>query len=147
MSLTSSILGRDAGAPPTIRSANGGDVFIVDKDVHLRKLLAEFLGDLGCRLHFFDDGYTALDKARREPPKLIITEILVPKLDGLTLCRLIKSDSSLASVKVLILTFLSAEARASLSKADGFIQKPIQRPGILKSVRALIGAPIPELQS
>jgi DNA-binding response OmpR family regulator len=123
------------------------DVFIVDKDIHLRKLLVEFLSDLHCQLHFFDDGYAALDAARRTPPTLIITEVLVPKLDGLTLCRLIKGDPSLASVKVLVLSFLSAEDRAMLSRADEFIQKPIQRPTILQAVRALIRASVPEQAS
>ncbi|MDB6039594.1 MAG: Sensor protein, partial [Verrucomicrobiales bacterium] len=145
--LTTPILINNPGSQSTTQRANGGDVFIVDKDVHLRKLLTEFLGVLECRLCFFDDGYTALDEARRNPPKLIITEILVPKLDGLALCRLIKGDPSLASVKVLVLTFLSAGDRARLSRADGFIQKPIQRPSILQSVRALIGAPTAELKS
>ena len=120
------------------------DVFIVDKDIHLRKLLAEFLADLDCRLHFFDDGYAALDAARRKPPTLVITEVLVPRLDGLMLCRLIKGDPMLVSVKVLVLSFLSAEDRALLSRADEFIQKPIQRPIILEAVRALIRASITE---
>ncbi len=123
------------------------DVFIVDKDIHLRKLLVEFLSDLNCRLHFFDDGYTALDATRRSPPTLLITEVLVPKLDGLTLCRLIKSDPALAAVKVLVLSFLSAEDRALLSRADEFIKKPIQRPVILQAVRALIRASVTESAS
>jgi DNA-binding response OmpR family regulator len=128
-------------------SARLSEVFIVDKDVHLRKLLVEFLADLNCRLHFFDDGYSALDAARRHPPTLIITEVLVPRLDGLTLCRLIKGDPTLASVKVLVLSFLSAEDRALLSQADEFIKKPIQRPIILQAVRALIRASVTDKAS
>jgi DNA-binding response OmpR family regulator len=148
MLLSSSTLVQNSGSQSIVQIVSGGaEVFIVDKDVHLRNLLAEFLGDLDCCLTFFDDGYTALDAIRRNPPKLVITEILVPKLDGLTLCRLIKGDSSLASVKVLVLTFLSAEERARLSRADGFIHKPIQRPSILESVRALIGGPLGKNQS
>ena len=124
-----------------MRSKTQCSVFVVDKDTHLRNLLSEFLTDLGCELQFFDDGYTALDAARLNPPALIITEILVPRLDGLSLCRLIKRDASLAAVKVLVLSFLSAEDRARQSNADEFLTKPIQRPTILQSVRALIGAP------
>jgi DNA-binding response OmpR family regulator len=120
------------------------DVFIVDKDIHLRKLLVEFLSDLNCRLHFFADGYAALDAARQIRPTLLITEVLLPKLDGLTLCRLIKGDPTLTSVKVLVLSFLSAEDRALLSRADEFIKKPIQRPIILQAVRSLIRASITE---
>lgn len=74
----------------------------------------------------------------------MITEVLVPRLDGLTLCRLIKGDPTLVSVKVLVLSFLSAEDRALLSRADEFIQKPIQRPIILEAVRALIRASVTE---
>jgi CheY-like chemotaxis protein len=121
-------------------------VFVVDKDTHLRSLLTEFLTDLGCDLKFFDDGYTALDAARLNPPALIITEILVPRLDGLSLCRLIKGDNTLASVKVLVLSCLSAEERARQSNADGFLTKPIQRPTILESVRALIDAPADQIK-
>lgn len=114
-------------------------VFVVDKDAHLRKLLTEFLSDLGCRLRFFDDGYSALDAARLDPPSLVITEILVPKLDGLSLCRLIKGDQSLGAVRVLVLSILSADERARQSRADGFLPKPIQRSTIVQSVRALTG--------
>jgi DNA-binding response OmpR family regulator len=147
MSLTS-----DSPSPEVLSEASNeesstvttllSDVFIVDKDIHLRRLLVEFLSDLNCRLYFFDDGYAALDAARRSPPTLLITEVLVPKLDGLTLCRLIKGDPTLAAVKVLVLSFLSAEDRALLSRADDFIKKPIQRPIILQAVRALIRASV-----
>lgn len=128
--------------PPAHRMNTETDcsVFVVDKDAHLRELLTEFLSDLGCSLRFFDDGYSALDAARLNPPSLVITEILVPKLDGLSLCRLIKGDHSLGGVRVLILSILSAADRARQSRADGFLTKPIQRSSILESVRALTGA-------
>jgi DNA-binding response OmpR family regulator len=145
-----SSLGAPSGSPNRDSSAKStpvSEVFIVDKDIHLRKLLTEFLSDLNCRLHFFDDGYAALDAARRSRPTLVITEVLVPKLDGLTLCRLIKGDPTLSLVKVLVLSFLSAEDRAMLSRADEFIKKPIQRPIILQAVRALIRASVTEKSS
>ena len=146
-SSSAEILSGSANSERIAENPSLSDVFIVDKDIHLRKLLSEFLSDLGCRLHFFDDGYAALDATRRSPPTLIITEVLVPKLDGLTLCRLIKGDPALAAVKVLVLSFLSAEDRALLSKADEFMQKPIQRPTILQAVRALIRASVTEKTS
>lgn len=65
-------------------------VLIADTDVHLRELLSDFLIDEGCTPEFFSDGYSALDHARLKPPTLIITEILVPRLDGLALSRLVK---------------------------------------------------------
>ncbi|HUS12068.1 MAG TPA: response regulator [Pyrinomonadaceae bacterium] len=126
--------------PAVINIKNECSVFVVDKDVHVRKLLTEFLSDSGYVLRFFDDGYAALDAARLNPPALIITEILVPKLDGLSLCRLVKGDYSMASVNVMVLSVLSGEVRAQQSRADRFLTKPIQRSTLLQSVRALTDA-------
>ncbi|HVE52734.1 MAG TPA: response regulator, partial [Ramlibacter sp.] len=85
---------------------------VVDNDVHLRRLLIDFLGDIGFDATFFDDGYSALDAVRRRPPELVITEVLVPRLGGLSLVRLIKGDTSLERTKVLVLSTLSAHGRA-----------------------------------
>lgn len=129
-----------ASANELATGSNGDEIFVVDKDVFLRKLLADFLADLDCGFRFFENGYQALDEARRNPPKLLITEILVPQLDGLALCRLIKGDPSTATVKVMVLSFLSAEERAGQCRADAFLKKPIQRETILDAVRSLIGS-------
>ena len=113
-------------------------VLIVEKDVHLRRLIADFLADAECTHEFFDDGYHALDHARREPPLLVITEVLVPRLDGLALCRLIKGDPALGRTKVMVLSILSAEERARQSGADAFMKKPIERDALVGAVRSLI---------
>ena len=113
-------------------------VLVVDRDVHLRQLIADFLQDTECTPEFFDDGYAALDHARREPPSIIITEILVPRLDGLALCRLIKGDPALERTKVMVLSVLSAEERAQRSGADVFMAKPIERATLVAALRSLI---------
>jgi two-component system cell cycle sensor histidine kinase/response regulator CckA len=110
---------------------------IVDSDVHLRRLLFDFLHDLGFEAKFFDDGYSALDAVRRVPPELVITEILVPRLGGLSLVRLIKGDASLGGTKVLVLSSLSARARAFESGADAFLQKPLERSALSTAVTAI----------
>lgn len=118
--------------------------FVVERDAHMRRLVAEFLAPLQCVVRFFDDGYSALDAVRREPPRLVVTDVLVPKLDGLTLCRLIKGDAALRGVKVVILSVISAEERARQSGADAFLAKPIERDRITAVVRTLTGLCAPE---
>jgi len=113
-------------------------VFVVERDVHVRRFLAEFLLAAGCTPHFLDDGYKALDLARRGAPALLITEILVPRLDGLTLCRLVKADAATQETKVMVLSVLAAEARSLLAGADRFMQKPIERNAFIDVVRHLV---------
>lgn len=114
---------------------------VVDSDVHLRRLLFDFLADMGFDATFFDDGYTALDAVRRKPPELVITEVLVPRLGGLSLVRLIKGDTSLERTKVLVLSSLSAHGRALESGADAFLQKPLERIALSSAVTSIVAVP------
>ena len=112
------------------------DVYIVESDAHVRRLLRNFLADTFA-LVFFDDGYAALDGVRKSPPAALITEIMVPRLDGLTLCRLLKSDPITRKVPILVFSILVAAERAQQSGADAFLNKPLEKNRLLASLRSL----------
>lgn len=74
----------------------------------------------------------ALDRARLAPPMAILTEVLLPRLDGLALCRLIKSDAATENItSVIVLSVLAAEERALTAGADAFMQKPLEQNRLL----------------
>jgi CheY-like chemotaxis protein len=108
-------------APPALER-----VFIVDCDPHVRRLVLHFIGNAYI-VEFFDDGYSALDRARKLPPFAIITEIMVPRLDGLALCRLLKADRATVHVPILVVSVLAASERAGQSGADAFLDKPLEK--------------------
>jgi DNA-binding response OmpR family regulator len=112
-------------------------VLVVDRDAHVRNLLDIILPEAGFQPIFMADGYAALDHARRDPPEIVLTEIMVPRLDGLALCRLLKGDATTSGTKVLVLSVLAAEARALTSGADAFIKKPIERTALVEALRGL----------
>jgi two-component system response regulator MprA len=87
-------------------------VLIVDRDP--RVFLA---GE--CAVEVIDDGYSALDRVGRDPPAALITEILIPRLDGLALCLSLEGDA--ATVPILVISMLAAQERARLSGADAFL--------------------------
>ena len=119
-------------------------VVVVETDRQVRGLLQRFVGDIYL-LEFLDDGSSALDRVRSEPPSLLITEILVPRLDGLTLCRLLKTARETARVPVLVYSVLAAEQRARQFGADGFLEKPLEKGRLLASMRELTsGSPGPK---
>ena len=116
-------------------------VIVVERDTHICELLSHFLAEAKLSVECLTDGYGALDRIRLERPAIVITDILIPALDGLSLCRLIKSDESLRGTKVIVLTILSAEERAMQSGADAFMKKPIEKNSLLETVRALMEQP------
>jgi CheY-like chemotaxis protein len=111
-------------------------VLIAERDRHVRELQEHFLTKAGFAVEFADDGEMALDAARRSSPKVIVCEILLPKLDGLTLCRRLKADPSTNGIAVIVFSILSAGTRAHEAGADAFLRKPIIESTFLSTIRA-----------
>lgn len=109
---------------------------VVDRDPHVRLLLQKFLGD-AYTIEFFDDGYSALDHVRRSPPSVLITEILIPRLDGLALCRLLKGDLTTRHVPILVFSMLTGGERVRQSGADAFLAKPLEKNRLIAALRRL----------
>ena len=100
-------------------------ILCVERDPHVRELEAYFLDQAGFVVHFAEDGEHALELARALKPAIVITEILVPKLDGLALCRRLKAAAETTDIPVLIFSLLAAEARAREAGAAAFLKKPL----------------------
>lgn len=115
-------------------------ILVVERDPHVRELEQFFLEEAGYVVEFADDGLAALEQARTLHPHILITEILVPRLDGLALCRKIKSDPDTRGIAVLIFSILLAEGRAREAGADSFLCKPLAEKRLVETVRELIGS-------
>src|SRR4029079_5432821 len=87
-------------------------ILVVERDPHVRALESYFLNEAGFTVEFTCDGESALQRARDLKPDIIISEVLVPKIDGLALCREVRGDAQLRDVVVLIFSILAVEARA-----------------------------------
>ena len=70
----------------------GALILVVERNPVVQRLERYFLEQAGFAVEFANDGLAALARARELRPKILVTEILVPKLDGLSLCRAIKSE-------------------------------------------------------
>ena len=127
------------GMAETRSGAEGGAlILVVERDPHVRELEAFFLKEAGFAVEFAEDGASALERARKLRPHLVITEILVPKLDGLALCRQLKADPETRGVMVLIFSILTASVRAREAGADAFLRKPLAEQRLVDTVRQLV---------
>ncbi|HSJ14639.1 MAG TPA: response regulator [Longimicrobiales bacterium] len=113
-------------------------ILVVERDPHVRELEQYFLEEAGYAVEFAADGITALELAGKLHPKILITEILVPRLDGLALCRRLKADPATRHIAVLIFSILMAEGRAREAGAESFLHKPLEESRLVETVRQLI---------
>ena len=113
-------------------------ILVVETDPYIQMLEASLLGTLGYELVSAPDGVTAVQMVRRLRPRLLIAEILVPKLDGLRVCRQLKLDPETQSMKILIFSELLAERRAREAGADAFLRKPLEKRVFLDTVGRLL---------
>ena len=115
-------------------------ILVVERDPHVRDLEAYFLNEAGFGVEFAADGEAALALAREIKPEIIITEVLVPKLDGLALCRSVRKEAELKDTVVLIFSILAAQSRAREAGADAFLMKPLAEQRLVQTVRELLAS-------
>lgn len=129
----------DAPNPrPSAELARRALILCVERDAYIRELENYFLTEAGFEVTFASDGVEALKLSRSLRPAIVITEILVPKLDGLALCRRLKSDEETKGIAVLIFSLLAADSRAKDAGADAFLGKPLAAQRLLNTVRNLL---------
>jgi two-component system response regulator MprA len=116
----------------------GALVLVVERDPNVRELESFFLNEAGFSVDFAEDGESALAIAQARKPAIIVTEIMVPKLDGLALCRRIKAEDGLADTLVLVFSILAAHGRAREAGADAFLLKPLAERRLVHTVRELL---------
>jgi DNA-binding response OmpR family regulator len=88
------------------------------------------------------DGAEALEKARAEKPDLILLDVMLPKLDGYRVCRLLKFDQNYKHIPIIMLTAKTEEqsmATGLRTGADQYLTKPIEPERLLASVAEELG--------
>jgi DNA-binding response OmpR family regulator len=113
-------------------------ILVVERDPHIKKLERFFLEQAGYRVEFAEDGLQGLERARALMPRILVTEIMLPRLDGLKVCRSLKSDRATKSIVVLVFSILSAEDRALEAGADAFLLKPLDDARLVDTVTKLL---------
>lgn len=123
-----------------LRGIGKAIILVVERDPHVRELESHFLDQAGYSVAFEQDGGSALQQARKLVPDIIITEILVPNLDGLALCRKLKADPVTRDIAVVVFSILAAAGRAKEAGADAFLLKPLAEHTLVDTVRRLLEA-------
>jgi DNA-binding response OmpR family regulator len=113
-------------------------VLLVEDDENVRETLALNLRAEGYDVRLAADGEAGLESARGEPADVVILDVMLPKLDGLTVCRILRRESG---VPILLLTARGTETDKIIGLemgADDYIVKPFSLGEFLARVRAAL---------
>jgi len=116
-------------------------ILVVDDSVASAKLLEIQLGHAGYRVVLAHDGEQALARVKARAPDLIILDVMMPGLDGFSVCQRIKSDKETRFIPLIMLTALDQvpdRIRGLQAGADDFLSKPFNREELLARVRSLL---------
>ncbi|MBI4551129.1 MAG: response regulator [Candidatus Latescibacteria bacterium] len=118
-------------------------VLVADDEVKVVSLLLATLGgDERYRVVVAKDGEEAVSVAKQEKPDLILLDILMPKLDGFQVCRLLRGDPATSRAMIVMLTALAQESdwhEAIQAGADDYLTKPFSPTEILEKIEDVCG--------
>jgi CheY-like chemotaxis protein len=117
-------------------------LLVVEDDPSLQKVLALRLQIDGFDVSTAGDGEEALEMIRSKRPDLVLTDLMMPQMDGIELTRSIKSDPDLQGIPIVVLTALMGQGERdhliSLG-ADAFVSKPYNSAELTRRIRELLG--------
>jgi DNA-binding response OmpR family regulator len=127
-----------------VEAAQGASILIVDDEPFIVETLRFALETAGYACTVAADGEEALRLIRAAPPGLILLDIMIPKLNGFQICRLLKFDERCRRIPIVMLTARSQERDRLLGKetgADEYVTKPFELPELLALVARYLPPP------
>jgi DNA-binding response OmpR family regulator len=116
-------------------------ILIVDDDANIRTLLSVNLAANGYAIETAVDGKDAMEKISKDPPWMIILDVMMPEIDGWEVCKYVKDDPDLENVKIIILTARDTQRDKLIGqkvlKADEYLTKPFDIDVLLSKISAL----------
>jgi DNA-binding response OmpR family regulator len=113
-------------------------ILIADDSADVRRLIAATLARSGHHVTQAPDGQRALDILATEPFEVAILDVMMPGVDGLTLCRMLRDAQGLGHLAVVIISGSTSEVAALAAGADIFLSKPFLPSTMVKVVASLL---------
>lgn len=116
-------------------------VLIVDDNPVILELLSFLIRDLNCEVFLARDGIEAIEKVYEEGPDLILLDILMPKMNGYQVCRLLKDNEDTRHIPVIMLTAkdqLADQYWGFMTGADEYIIKDFERNSFIERIKNIL---------
>src|SRR5213594_4364128 len=122
-------------------TGSGRKILIIEDEQDVADLLALNLRKTGYRVSTAADGASGLQKARDDKPDFIILDLMLPKMSGLEVCRILKSDTATSHISILMLTAKAEEVDRVVGLefgADDYVTKPFSPREVTLRIKAIL---------
>lgn len=120
---------------------SGKKILVVEDDALIRELIKINLESAGFMVIQAQDGFMGLEMARAEAPDLIVLDIMLPKMDGFKVCRILKFDDKYKHIPIIMLTARIQEVDKETgfkTGADGYMTKPFEPDELIKRINQIL---------
>jgi len=127
--------------PQMKRNLEDKRILIVDDEPFILKSLSFVLTKEGFRIETATNGLEAMEKIRREKPDIVFLDIMMPKMNGMEVCRWIRDDPLLRNIYVIILTAKGQEMdreRGFSIGADEYMTKPFSPSSVVQRIKEIL---------
>src|SRR5207244_12594126 len=124
-----------------METGSGRNILIIEDETDVADLLSLNLRKAGFRVSTAGDGASGLQKARDDRPDFIILDLMLPKMSGLEVCRILKSDTATAQMPILMLTAKAEGIDRIVGLefgADDYVTKPFSPREVVLRIRAIL---------
>ena len=124
-----------------METGSGRKILIIEDETDVADLLTLNLRNAGFRISVASDGASGLQKARDDRPDFIILDLMLPKMSGLEVCKILKSDAATSPIPILMLTAKAEEIDRIGGLefgADDYVTKPFSPREVALRIRAIL---------
>ncbi len=113
-------------------------ILIVEDDLYIQALLHDFIKEAGYDVILAGDGVEALAKYSEQPFDLVLLDIMLPKIDGYSVCEVIRQKSNVPIIMLTALDNEQSQIKGLDLQADDYITKPFSMPILLRKIAAIL---------
>ena len=116
-------------------------IMVVDDNEQNLELIQAYLEDLKCKTVPAYDGQQALDIIFKNPPDLVLLDIMMPKISGFEVCKRVKNDPKTSHIPIIMVTALHEFGdieRAIDAGTDDFLSKPVNKLELITRVKTML---------
>src|SRR5690349_8054085 len=123
------------------KDRSGASILIVDDDPEIVSMLSTRLGARGYKVSTASDGKTAIERAKRERPELVLLDVMMPGKSGWEVARALKQDPVTQGIKIVMVTAIGEhvnELSSPIYGADAHIDKPFEFERLERVIAGLV---------
>src|SRR5688572_28621485 len=126
---------------PSAFECSMSQILVVEDDPDIAQLIGHYLEKAGYTVEFLSSGKAVMPKVRRDPPDLVVLDLMLPELDGLMICQAMRTDPQTAAIPIIMVTARGEEADRITGLelgADDYVTKPFSPKELAARVTALL---------